>query len=371
MTKPKIIFHIGLERTGTTSFQRYCTNNTNILKKYSVLYPTKNSAFSVDSHGPLVASYLPNDKPKDFAIRSVSSKRPALLRSLLGEIKKSSADTILISSEHFSSRFGEAEISQLAADFAGYDFRIAVIIRDHLSRFCSSYSTSIMSGGQRTIEEYADEIFAPDNKYARYRDTIIRWEEMFGRENISVFCHSRGKNIITTLFENLIAPGKSLPPPSSYADNRSLGPSLTEALRLTNIELSSHAKCGAPRTYLRWLRQRYVQVCLKQWLIRAAGDQSLDHWQLSEHNLRRLNEIAEIDRRWLEDRYGVRLPQPDGARYLPNHPAGQPASAEILAKALVEQARGGRWDVIDAATPALLPLMRTFGRWQAMRSSKS
>ncbi|MEJ0092031.1 MAG: hypothetical protein WDN46_00880 [Methylocella sp.] len=368
MTKPKIIFHIGLERTGTTSFQRYCTNNKNVLLKYSLLYPTKNAAFSVDCHGPLVSSYLQNDSSRDFSLRSVSLKRSKILRSLLDEINKSQANTVLLSSEHFSSRFGEEQIQQLAADFAGCECRIFVTVRDHLARLCSSYSTSVMSGSELNIEGYAANVTAAGNKYIRVKDTVTPWAAIFGKKNISVFCYRPGENVVSTLCESLVAGGQSLPAPSSYADNRSLGPSLTEALRLTNIALSSRAKSGASQTYMKWLLQRYFQVCLKRWLARASGDQLLDSWRLPEDTLRRLNEIAEIDCRWLEDEYGVRLSdqQAEDVRCLSGRSSNPEAAGEILAKALVEQAMGRRWDVIDAAVPILLPLIRVYDRWRIL-----
>jgi hypothetical protein len=366
MQKPKIIFHIGLERTGTTSFQRYCTNNKSILLKNSLLYPTKNAAFSAGNHGPLVSSYLQNDNNKDFSIRSSRLKRPDILMSMLTEVERAGVNTVLISSEHFSSRFGKEEIRQLASDFSGYECQVFVVVRDHLSRFYSSYSPSVMSGSQLSIEDYAAAVFMPENNYLRYRDTITPWEETFGKAHISIYTYFPGKNVIPTLLENIIGQGESLPAPSFYADNRSLGSSLTEALRLTNIALSSYEQQGRPQTYMEWLQQRYFQVCLKRWLVRVGGDQSHDQWRLKEHSLQRLNEIAEIDRRWLEDEYGVRLPaqKAEACRDLSDYPSDLSGPGTILAKALVEQAKWRRWDVIDAAAPALVPLLRVFDRWR-------
>jgi len=58
--KRKLIFHIGLEKAGTGSFQRFCKEHQELLKEHSVLYPTKGPAFFKNyNHAPLVACYLP------------------------------------------------------------------------------------------------------------------------------------------------------------------------------------------------------------------------------------------------------------------------------------------------------------------------
>jgi hypothetical protein len=62
----KVIFHIGLEKTGTTSFQRFCTRNARRLLKHNVLYPKRSSAFHALNHTPLTASYLHSENPDDL-----------------------------------------------------------------------------------------------------------------------------------------------------------------------------------------------------------------------------------------------------------------------------------------------------------------
>src|SRR6185295_14138016 len=93
---------------------------------------------------------------------------------------------VLISAEHFSSRFGDAEIEQLARDFAGYACRIAVVVREHASRIQSAYAQWILAGRTLSFEGYCDEIFDPAHRYVRYRDTIEPWDRIFGRDNMRV-----------------------------------------------------------------------------------------------------------------------------------------------------------------------------------------
>src|SRR5215471_5579563 len=122
--KRRLTFHIGLEKTGTDSFQHFCSEQRDVLRRAGTLYPTHSPAFGAYNHEPLVACYLDY---RDFSIRSSGRTRADVLRSLIAEIEAADLPAILISGEHFSSRFREPEIRQLAADFSGFDCRIAVV----------------------------------------------------------------------------------------------------------------------------------------------------------------------------------------------------------------------------------------------------
>jgi hypothetical protein len=301
--KRKLIFHIGLEKTGTDSFQRFCTEHHKLLKGYSVLYPMKSSDFFKNyNHAPLVACYLP---PHDFGLRSSGHARTMVLRSLTAEIKEDDSHTILISGEHFSSRFGDMEIAQLAADFADYDCRIAVVLRDHVSRLYSAYSQTVLSGRDITLDAFCDEVFHPHAHYMRYAKTIQAWEQAFGRESMSVFCYFPGKNIIPTLCENLISSAMPLSSIESYWDNRSAGPGPTERLCRMNRAMA-RVPVGSS-SFAGWLALRYIRGGIAKVFTWLDGHRSEGRWHLSPYNQERLSEIAEADRLWLETHYGVRL----------------------------------------------------------------
>jgi hypothetical protein len=302
--KRKLIFHIGLEKTGTDSFQRFCTEHHKLLREYSVLYPMKSCAFCQPNHVPLVASYLPY---RDFSMRPSGQARPIVVRSLTAEINQDDSSTVLISSEHFSSRFGDMEIRQLASDFADYDCRVAVVVRDHSSRLYSAYSQTVLTGRDITLDEFCDELFHPDNRYIRYAETILSWERVFGRQNISIFCHSPGKSIIPVLCKDLLSSTMTMPPSSikSYWDNRSLGPRSVERLRRVNraiapVPMDSMSFAG-------WLLRRYARYGVARLLQKLESYQDRGRWCVDARNLERLAEIAEADCVWLEAHYGVCL----------------------------------------------------------------
>jgi hypothetical protein len=297
--KRKITFHIGFEKTGSYSFQTFCTKRAELLQRYSVLYPTSSLAFGDRNHAPLAACYLDYD---DFSIRSSGKPRADVLSALLAEIGEAEGGDILISAEHFSSRFKEREIRQLAADFADFDCRIAIVVREHRTRLFSAYSQSVRSGRDMTLEAYCDEVLHPSNWYMNYATTIGAWEGVFGRENITVLCHLPDQDIVRVLCHALISPDPVLVALDSRRENQSIGPAATEWLRRAN-----HAFGRVPKTWLPAFQTalgapRRGFVCLARKLSPEAQS-----WQLSERNRRRLSEIAAADNDWLQSHYGLRL----------------------------------------------------------------
>ena len=338
--KPKIIFHIGFEKTGTDSFQRFCKENYRALLKFGVLYPTKSLAYGQSNHGPLVSCYLPY---RDFNIGPAGRKQPAILRSLRREADKTKPKTILISAEHFSSRFREEQIRELASDFADHDCRIVIGVREHRSRIYSAYSQTIKNGRSLTLDEFCTELFDPKNPYIRYRDTITPWENTFGKENISVLASASGVNIVRVLCETVSPEAASALDTSSYWDNKALGAVSIEALRMANKALYGQQHHDVSKdNYLKWLVLRLAHLRLRTLIARAAGDEPQGKFSLSEASLQRLKQITDIDNPWLESGYGIRLTTTTSE--------GDPAqdtmhaqAAELLARALVCQMKWWPW----------------------------
>jgi hypothetical protein len=155
-----------------------------------------------------------------------------------------------------------------------------------------------------TLDAYCDEVFHPDNPYMRYAETIGAWERVFGHDNLSVFCHARGKDIIPLLCDALFLGELPLPQSNAYWDNLSIGPGATEWLRRVNHVIAGIPGSGspAPRSALYEPRRR-----LARFLARINRNRNPRLWQLTEQNSQRLSEIVEIDNAWLEQHHGIRL----------------------------------------------------------------
>jgi hypothetical protein len=330
---PEIIFHIGLEKTGTDSFQRFCRENRRALLEQGVLYPVKIIGFAEQSHGPLVACYLPY---RDLSV-AAGRAREDVLRSLRAEIDRAKPASVLISAEHFSSRFRDAEVEHLARDFADYPCRVAVVLREHASRIYSAYAQWILAGRTLSFEDYCDEIFDPASRYVRYRETIAPWDRIFGRENMRPFLLAPGTNVIDMLCSTLLPQAAALRTDVPYWDNRSQrGASGIEALRQVNLALpSNEVRRGDLAGQVKWSLLHLARRRIRGLIEEAAGDRPQGRFQFNARNRARLREIVDADREWLEASYGIRLDAPGAEVEMPPE--------EALAKSLAEQVMARPW----------------------------
>src|SRR5579872_295090 len=305
----RIVFHIGFEKTGTSSFQRFCVDNHDALLAGGILYPVHSLICVENRHSPLVSCYLPYN---DFNMGPGRAGRSQMLQVLREEIGETSPDIVLISSEHFSSRFRETEIRRLAADFAGYDCRIVAVVKDHQSLLRSAYSQTVMSGRALTFDDYCDEVFDRGNRYLRYKETIEAWENAFGRANVNVHAYRPGADIVPRLCAALIPQAERLPAMPHYWENRSPGAGAIELLRRANAVFYNRTHKKVAGDYSKWQMLRYAHTGLRTLIAITAGNWRQDALRLSERALRRLKDITDVDNPWLQSRYGIRLSEPKG-----------------------------------------------------------
>jgi hypothetical protein len=297
----KVIFHIGLEKTGTTSFQYFCTRNARRLIKHNVLYPKRSSAFHVLNHAPLTASYLQSESPGDFFLRfTIASSE--IVKSLKREIEASGAETVIISSEHLSSRFRAPQIEKLAEDFNEYECHVVIALRNHLSRFFSSYSTHVMSGSDQTLDEYAQMVLIPDNLYMRYADTIRLWEASFGSGNVIVFDYNESSDVIYSLLSKIGLLHFRNELTDDLKCNASLNANATEALRLINIANRSESSYRSKIAYVEFKKLQYIRSLLKK---KLQAQSNCSNWRLSHPYRKQLLDIAEADALWLAKNYSM------------------------------------------------------------------
>ncbi len=327
-----VYLHIGLERTGTTSLQRYCARNVNHLLRQGVLYPTRSAAFAHGNHAPLAASYLPAGRPVDHHLRGDDTRR--VVDALRAEIDASRAPAILISSEHLSSRLRGAQVEALARDLAPYDCKVLVCLREHFDLLSSSYATHVRSGSTDTFEDYAAMVCAPGNTYLRHADALAAWEAAFGLEAVEVIGYARGEDSVGAVFGRL---GLRAPAGrGAGAYNQSLDQVSTEALRTVNVALRSR-RPAASESYVEFRRQDHIRSRVSRRLARAT-EASAD-WVMPDAQRPALLALATADRLALARAYGIDL-GPMGVDMVGGG-AGQSSTehiAEHLALALVQSA---------------------------------
>ena len=311
-----IVLHIGLERTGTTSFQNFCFTNRRKLLRKSLLYPTQHTTFQGLNHVGLVSSYLPIQSQDYFTKATFDKVR--VLSSLKKEIESSDATTIILSSEHFSSRFRGPQIRELAEDFSEYNCRVIVVLRDHLSRFFSAYATHVAGGGYFTINQFAQGVLMDDNLEIRYAKIIEAWSDAFGVHNVKVFPFDGRQDPAAAFFASVgLSPFEARlrstklqrwRDPFGSRTNWSLGPRETAVLRKANQfvaeQLSSKkALPMAVRHSISMLACNVLRLTSLTKRVQREPDRSA--WGLAPDLRRQLDELAQADALCLMERFGV------------------------------------------------------------------
>ena len=274
------MLHIGLEKTGTTSFQAFCADHRRDLAARGALYPANPACFLHINHAPLAASYFSAAQARALLIAGRRVDRAQALAALSAEIETADAPLTLLSAEHFSSRFDPGRIAQLGADLAGFDASVAVVVRPPLARARAAYATTVASGRAITLDAFVDELCRPDNPYLRFRATLEPWANVFGRERMIVVAYREGEDIVAALAKRLLPEGAR--PAGDYRRNVSPSRGETERRRRANAG-------GVAGLWARLFSSPD----------RAAA--------LSPDHIRRIEAATAADLAWLESAYGVAL----------------------------------------------------------------
>lgn len=144
MARPRLIVHVGLHKTGTTSIQQYLSDNPYGLYRAGVLYPsTGRHPLAATQHAVLANAFHDADplggifalaKPIDTALLSAA---------LIHEVELSGYGTAVVSSEELS-RLDEGAIGRFAAAFAGFDIHPVVFVRNFADLLDAYYGTLIL-----------------------------------------------------------------------------------------------------------------------------------------------------------------------------------------------------------------------------------
>ncbi|MFG5126537.1 hypothetical protein [Campylobacter lari] len=183
--------HIGTEKTGTTSIQKFLSENRYILEKNNILYSYALGAN--DSQWDFAFLAYNNIRDDEYCLsREIYSKekflsyKRKLYYDLKSELNKSCCNNIVISSEHLSSRLQNIkEIKRLRKILYILGFnniKIIVYLREVGSMSLSSYSTELKAGKVEvavSLPKYFENL-------GNYKKILSNWISIFGKENIIV-----------------------------------------------------------------------------------------------------------------------------------------------------------------------------------------
>jgi len=195
----RIVLHIGAEKTGTTAIQGFCAAIAAALRRRGVLYP---DGFGYRKHTDLTAAVTgseallrrtgagPNADPARFA--------DDVMARLAAAVRAARPDTLLLSSEHMSSRISNPEhlarLHTMLAEFSD-DVRVVVYLRRQDELLLSLYSTWLKAGGTGGMAEVAAGAWWLD-----FDRLLGLWEAEFGGERIAVGLYPPAEPLIPDFF---------------------------------------------------------------------------------------------------------------------------------------------------------------------------
>ena len=164
----KLILHIGSEKTGTTALQEILTKNEDLLRAVGVLYPSSGRIHN--GHFGLVDEINATVTGQHFEFLHQSSWcGPGVWEELQEEISSFTGETVIISSEHLSSRLNvtgiELMVSKLC-EIADWEFNVLFYARRQDQLLQSAYSETLRNGGTQNVDQLVESAL----KHCRYFD---------------------------------------------------------------------------------------------------------------------------------------------------------------------------------------------------------
>ena len=192
----KLIVHIGTEKTGTTTIQSFLTLNKDLFLSNKIYIPNVENHWQNHRHFEAICQ----DELDDFFWRENiydTNKQKKLQEKIKKEIfkelealKDSEIDTVVISSEHFHSRYRSVEEIQCFKNtFSNYfkEFEIIVYIRNQADMMQSYYSTALKSGMiYKSFEDFVLQELRGNRYYYDYYRFIKNWADVFGVKNLKI-----------------------------------------------------------------------------------------------------------------------------------------------------------------------------------------
>ncbi len=187
----RIWLHIGAEKTGTTTLQKWLQANRAVLGNEDILFPKTPGAFN---HIGLTAYALDDSKGmEEMRVTAGANKfasldefRANVRTGLRQEIESSSASEMVLSNEHCSSRLRSLEEIERLRDLL-YEFcdrvNVLLYIREPVSFYNSWYSTVIASGGS---QPFPTDLTPGFLRAADWQRMVQNWSAVFGSGAVQV-----------------------------------------------------------------------------------------------------------------------------------------------------------------------------------------
>jgi len=183
----RITLHIGRHKTGSTSIQLFLTKNTKALLEKGILVPISGRPTTAPNGHHQLA----------WDIQETGTNTEAYY-NLEQEISNFEGNDVIITSECFD-QLTDSEIKTLRSFLSNHDVRIIVYLRNQIEAIESMYRTDVTHYEKDlTFWEFLQKTKARHN----YRDFLMPWMEIFGRENINVQLYDKNFLVSSDIIED-------------------------------------------------------------------------------------------------------------------------------------------------------------------------
>jgi hypothetical protein len=237
------ILHIGTEKTGTTTLQRYLALNRDEFLKQGYFIPSSLSPYPDLANHERLTTYALNPMKTSDDLRiaaglkssdEVSLHRANIVEGLRNEIAAITGNprTLLLSNEHCHSRLVEdEEVSLLKAMLGEFvdSFRIIVYLRPQHDLAVSLYSQALKAGlfDINVLPEF-DRMgqYWVRKRYFNYLDLLTRWSSAFEIQNITARIYSKEDLVEGSIIDDFMSVIRA--DRSSLTKTENLNPSMSE-----------------------------------------------------------------------------------------------------------------------------------------------
>ncbi|MEM9010205.1 MAG: hypothetical protein AAGE18_03190 [Pseudomonadota bacterium] len=180
--RPRLIVHIGPQKTATTTIQRALATNRDLLAEAGVLYPRSgvlDPRAEVAHHG---LSFALQRRYPDWVRPERRMLPQPALRAVRQEMTAAGAACAIVSSETFADIVDGRQLAPFRQVFRGFDLLALVCRRDPVERLHSYYAQGLRGGNfiADGVEEFAQRVLGQER---RLYDMAI-WRQHFGEETV-------------------------------------------------------------------------------------------------------------------------------------------------------------------------------------------
>lgn len=165
----RVILHIGMSKTGTSSIQATCSKNRGRLKAEGVLYPNINN---MNRHSFLSVPFREGNVPREFWTNYGADKNDADRRALefwqqvRDDVKSEKPDTLILSGEQFFPVVHfDALKAQLAEVAPGSEVNVLCYLRHPCQHYLSAFQQIIKASSR-----------IPRPGKTKWADNLTRWK---------------------------------------------------------------------------------------------------------------------------------------------------------------------------------------------------